>query len=689
MGVWQDPAAPGRPLPRRLLLALAGIGLVVAVAFLTVGTDQPVTGEDAQLEVTQDPAVAPQQPGGWQRLAPSPLAPRSGHAAVWTGTELVVWGGAGADGPLGDGAAYDPAADRWRRLPPAPEPPFGPAAAGTWTGSELVVLGATSALAYDPETDRWRVGAPVPAGSWVPASATWDGREVVVVDGAGRRAVGYEPGADRWRDLPTPEQRGLQVQAAVELLGTVVLLGVHDTGSVLITYDPGTERWGPVLPVPGAGAALPGRAPVLAADPIRERVVVAARNGAVSAWSSDGGWAALPSRDGAPAQVLPTARGLLAWSGRARSAVLGPSPSGRWRLLGTAPLRARTGERAVWTGGELLVWGGRAVAGGEPLRDGAALRLDAPSPTPHAEPAEVDGSWRRLPPGPVDATPGRWALAWTGSTVAALDTASLTKAVGFDPAAATWWAGPRAPRPVRRVAHETVWTGREFVVVATHAGRAMRPLSAVAYDPGAGTWRVLASPPVGVSGQVAAAWTGERVLVVAGDEAPATLAYDPRADAWEELASPRRPGRPRVLGWAGGRLVALSATGTVHELDPAADTWRAAPDVPAGIRADLAVTAGDQLVVHDRGTGRTAVYDTAARRWDDLGSGTGRAVATGWRPYPLVASTEQGLVAFHAGDRRWRRLPPPPSPGRPAAAAWTGERLLVWTDRGEGLAFEP
>jgi hypothetical protein len=53
----------------------------------------------------------------WRQLAASPLAARVGHSAVWTGGELLIWGGGpiGAR-PLADGAAYDPAADRWRRL---------------------------------------------------------------------------------------------------------------------------------------------------------------------------------------------------------------------------------------------------------------------------------------------------------------------------------------------------------------------------------------------------------------------------------------------------------------------------------------------------------------------------------------------------------------------------------------------
>jgi hypothetical protein len=48
-------------------------------------------------------------------------SPGLGHAAVWTGAEMLVWGGLGGDGPLGrvlaDGGRYDPVGERWAALP--------------------------------------------------------------------------------------------------------------------------------------------------------------------------------------------------------------------------------------------------------------------------------------------------------------------------------------------------------------------------------------------------------------------------------------------------------------------------------------------------------------------------------------------------------------------------------------------
>ena len=50
---------------------------------------------------------------GWRRLAAGPLSPRVGHSAVWTGSELLIWGGTTGQEcedscPRADGLAYRP-----------------------------------------------------------------------------------------------------------------------------------------------------------------------------------------------------------------------------------------------------------------------------------------------------------------------------------------------------------------------------------------------------------------------------------------------------------------------------------------------------------------------------------------------------------------------------------------------------
>jgi N-acetylneuraminic acid mutarotase len=103
----------------------------------------------------------------WRRIPDLPLAGRHRHVAVWTGDELIVWGGYDYHRALGNGAAYDPASDRWRILAEAPISPRCDHS-GVWTGREMIVFGGTDGCgsggripfgdgaAYDPASDSWR-----------------------------------------------------------------------------------------------------------------------------------------------------------------------------------------------------------------------------------------------------------------------------------------------------------------------------------------------------------------------------------------------------------------------------------------------------------------------------------------------------------------------------------------------------
>ncbi len=54
-----------------------------------------------------------------------PFENRQFHTAVWTGNQMIVWGGPASD-PLNTGGAYEPATDTWRPTSQvdAPSPQF-------------------------------------------------------------------------------------------------------------------------------------------------------------------------------------------------------------------------------------------------------------------------------------------------------------------------------------------------------------------------------------------------------------------------------------------------------------------------------------------------------------------------------------------------------------------------------------
>jgi hypothetical protein len=69
--------------------------------------------------------------------------PRSAHTAVWTGSAMVLWGGHGAAPPYdyGTGAVYNPVTDTWVPISTSSDPEGRYRAAAVWTGSEMLVFG--------------------------------------------------------------------------------------------------------------------------------------------------------------------------------------------------------------------------------------------------------------------------------------------------------------------------------------------------------------------------------------------------------------------------------------------------------------------------------------------------------------------------------------------------------------------
>ena len=164
--------------------------------------------------------------GRWQVIstigAPSR---RRGYGAVWSGQELLVWGGnlvgvgPQQDQLLGDGARYDPATDQWRALPiaGAPSPRQNPEVA--WTGQELLVWGGLASQGagssvpavplatgsrYDPRQDAWTPMATDggPPGAWGGAFAL--SRGLLVWQGVERGGAWYDAAADQWQAISPP-----------------------------------------------------------------------------------------------------------------------------------------------------------------------------------------------------------------------------------------------------------------------------------------------------------------------------------------------------------------------------------------------------------------------------------------------------------------------------------------------------
>jgi N-acetylneuraminic acid mutarotase len=314
-------------------------------AAVWTGHEMVVWGGDSGARSYADGAAYDPERNRWRRLAPAPLEPRSRATAVWTGSEMIVWGGGAGGGTsrFGDGAAYDAARDRWRRLAKSPlTTRFGHTA--VWTGRLMIVFGGFTecgltwcesgeAASYDPTRDRWRY-LNFWHGRWG-HTAVWTGREVIVWGGDGsqeyeRNGASYRPSNDVWRALPSGPLEGRVGHSAVW------------TGKEMLVLGGASNR---ELAVEGA-----------AYDPARRR------------------WRTLPHSPGWPSwsQAVWTARRVLVW-GRAGGSAYAPATN-RWERLPAAPLARRSEHSAIWTGRELIVWGGESCTDSCHRADGAAYR---------------------------------------------------------------------------------------------------------------------------------------------------------------------------------------------------------------------------------------------------------------------------------------------------------------------------
>jgi N-acetylneuraminic acid mutarotase len=93
-------------------------------------------------------------------------APAGAYLApvVWTGEEMMVWGGgySGGNDPTNAAGRYNPATDTWAALSLSGAPTFRDGLTSVWTGTEMVVWGGQSSTSY-----------PDDGGRYFPASNTW------------------------------------------------------------------------------------------------------------------------------------------------------------------------------------------------------------------------------------------------------------------------------------------------------------------------------------------------------------------------------------------------------------------------------------------------------------------------------------------------------------------------------------
>ncbi len=364
---------------RRARPAVAAIAaaVVIAVAVAAVLLAGSVRESDRR-RVDVVPA-APKAPSGeWSRLPDSPLSAREDAIAVWTGSEVIVWGGHRDMLALTDGAAYNPATRTWRSI--APNTWGHPGAFGLWAGDRVVVLAKNGGATYSPETDGW-TGLPRLAddAGVMLTVAVWTGEEVLAAgprtDTGGEEVLGLvslDVATGQWRMLSALESGiGDAYRVVASDTGMIVWSQRGGGGTRGWEYDAGADSWDALPPLPVApGTQIQSAAPAWLDGALHVIVSVRATDGVAPRVKSvvarlDGGeWIVGSDELDFARATDAVAAGdlivLLDQNPEGKPVVLDPR-SGLWSLLGDYPLEAATGRSTAWTDEGLFVWGGRTA----------------------------------------------------------------------------------------------------------------------------------------------------------------------------------------------------------------------------------------------------------------------------------------------------------------------------------------
>lgn len=215
---------------------------------------------------------------GWIPIAATTaMDGRTEHAGVWTGTEMIIWGGYGTTmqalkvGEVRkDGAAYNLRSNTWRPISLTAELGNGRHShSAVWTGSRMIVWGgfgttfSASGAVYNPSDDSWEKLPASPISGrqhhgaiWSPATS-----EMVVWGGQGCAGVycgdgaAYNTVTKIWSMLTasplTPRQRPTMVYTGTEILiwGGQGISGFVRDGAA---FDLKARVWR-LLPNPPAG----------------------------------------------------------------------------------------------------------------------------------------------------------------------------------------------------------------------------------------------------------------------------------------------------------------------------------------------------------------------------------------------------------------------------------------------------
>jgi N-acetylneuraminic acid mutarotase len=510
---------------------------------------------------------------------------RYGRTAVWTGTEMIVWGGLGMSGYLNTGSRYNPGTNSWTATSTINAPTGRYFHTTVWTGSEMIIWGGYPDLntggRYNPGTNSWTVTttANAPTGRFG-HTAAWSGSEMIIWGGTDifnyfNTGGRYNPTTDSWiatstTNAPPGRDSHTAIWTGTEMVvwgGYAVSVGDLSSGG---RYNPTTDSWtatGTLSGRSGHTAVWTGSEMIIwgGIDQTEFRLNTGGRyNPAIDTWMTTN-TASAPSGRFFHTAVW-TGSEMIVWGGTDGSNDFNTGgkynvTSDAWAATSTSNAPdGRNEHTAIWSGTEMVVWGGRSNFTN--VNTGGKYNPTSDTWTPTSTSNAPSGRYNHT-------------TVWTDNEMivwGGFDGTDVLNTGGrYSPATDSWGATSTANAPSAREFHTVIWTGTEMIVwggyipVTNTGGR---------YNPATNSWTStsIANAPSGRYFHTAV-WTGNEMIVWGGYDANNIFntggRYDPVTDAWVLTSTLNAPS-PRqyhTAVWTGSEMIVWGGTNNFTTFD--------------------------------------------------------------------------------------------------------------------------
>lgn len=437
---------------------------------------------------------------------------RTGHDAVWTGSQMIIWNGSTGSPP--DGARYTPGTDSWSAMATGNEPAPKTGESAIAAGTQMIVWGGdysddTGGI-YNPAANTW-TPTPVPSFFGEPGprsqeTAVWTGSSLIVWGGLGSSAPLRTGGilnlnSNSWVSTPVSNSPSGRTGHTAVWTGTdMIVWGGADTVPVNsgARFNVASNAWFPISSI-NAPEARTHHSAIWTGH---EMIVFGGydqTNGFNRVFFNDGG------------RYNPV--------------------TDTWTNLSTSPFfaSARASHTAVWTGTEMIIWGGYTDTGG------ISPTFNYPFTGARYNPAT--DTWTGLPlGGPVGRRfhtavwTGGDMLVWGGQT----STGSTNTGARYNLAGNLWTTLSTNNAPAARERHTAVWNDhlKQMFICCGYGSLAGTTLDTGAiYDPAVDQWTAIPLIPSGKRMDHSAVWTGSQMIIFDGTMFPGDLntgaAYTP------------------------------------------------------------------------------------------------------------------------------------------------------------------